>query len=111
MNPFEGKLMTGKYYMDTWGNKRLALGYVRGVPKRSIMFTHHGHYNTTTGAGASGQLVNLPPKKELIFWEERLAQIKSSTPADHLAMMQEQLDNIEKRIAALKASHEFSQIT
>ena len=89
--------------MDTWGNTRTIMGYVRGIqPPKSMMFTGHCHYNVYTGEGIGGQLVNLPPDKELIFWEERLAQIKAVNSADKLELIRKQLKNIEDRISFLK---------
>lgn len=97
----------GKTYLDTWGYKHAVLGELdpeqwgNGPPK---VWAMDAHYYKETGLGGKYPLVSLPPEAEMDLWAHILDQIITNNSAAQLKPVAEQVSNIKRRMAELRAS-------
>jgi hypothetical protein len=103
------KIEVGKTYLDIWGRKHLIAGFIKDSNK--IVYSVGGYWfdvkTGKVGKETNGHhLVNLPPKKELAFWRERIKQIESVNSADKLKLVKEGLDAMRERIKELETQND-----
>jgi hypothetical protein len=110
---FTGEVEINKTYLDTWGNSRQIMGYVvirrggfRGesdtYDKTKVWSLCGNHYSVKTGKSYNGQLVQLPPNKELVFWRERIKQIETVNCVDKLKLVSDKLERMRNRVKELE---------
>ncbi len=99
-------LEIGKTYLDHRGNKCKILGFVHtmfGKADYTKVYSQSHHYDIKTGIAYDSKIVNLPPKQELEYFTKYAASVRSVNSDDKLKLVETELENMDNRIAELKA--------